>query len=71
MSENYTIQFGEEVLKANIPLSVSPTLGVAGSTGGVLVPEIIEPEIRMMVETRSPLWDILPKQDWDTDVYRW
>jgi hypothetical protein len=71
MPEPINIQFGEEVLKANIPLSVSPTLGVAGSTGGVLVPEIIDGEIRMMVETRSPLWNILNKESWDSDVYRW
>lgn len=71
MPDNFDIQFGDEVLKANIPLSVSPTLGVAGSTGGILVPEVIDGEIRMMVETRSPLWNILNKQPWDTDVFKW
>lgn len=33
----------------------------ATSTGAVLIPEIINPGIRMMVETRSPLWNIVDK----------
>jgi len=33
----------------------------AVSTGAVLIPEIIDPGIRMMVETRSPLWNIIDK----------
>lgn len=33
----------------------------ATSTGAVLIPEIIQPGIRMMVEQRSPLWNIIPK----------
>lgn len=31
------------------------------STGAVLIPEIINPGIRTMVETRSPLWNIIDK----------
>src|SRR6478609_440282 len=31
------------------------------STGAVLVPDVINPGIRMFVETRSPLWNILTK----------
>lgn len=66
-----TFILGEEVFKANSPLSVSATLGDAGSTGGVLVPEIINPGIQMMVETSTPLWSILRKEAHETDVYRW
>lgn len=33
----------------------------AGSTGAVLVPEVIDAGIRMFVETRSPLWNIIRK----------
>lgn len=32
-----------------------------GTTGAVLVPEVISEGIRMFVETRSPLWNIIPK----------
>ena len=31
------------------------------TTGAVLVPEVISEGIRMFVETRSPLWNIIPK----------
>jgi hypothetical protein len=31
------------------------------TTGAVLVPEVVSEGIRMFVETRSPLWNIIPK----------
>lgn len=37
----------------------------AGSTGQVLVPEVVDAGIRMFVETRSPLWNIIRKFDFD------
>lgn len=37
----------------------------SGSTGAVLVPEIIDEGIRMFVETRSPLWNIINKFPFD------
>jgi hypothetical protein len=43
----------------------------AVSTGAVLVPEIVSPGIRMFVETRSPLWNILPKIDHDGYSYNY
>lgn len=39
----------------------------AGTTGNILVPEIINAGIRMFVETRSPLWNIIRK--FPTDGY--
>lgn len=39
----------------------------AGSTGSVLIPEVINAGIRMFVETRSPLWNIITK--FPTDGY--
>jgi hypothetical protein len=37
----------------------------AGTTGAVLVPEVIDAGIRMFVETRSPLWNIIRKFPFD------
>jgi hypothetical protein len=37
----------------------------SGTTGSVLVPEVIDPGIRMFVETRSPLWNIIRKFNFD------
>ena len=39
------------------------------STGAVLVPEIIDAGIRMFVETRSPLWNIIRKFEVDGYAY--
>ena len=41
----------------------------AGSTGQVLVPEVIDEGIRMFVESRSPLWNITRKFDFDGYAY--
>lgn len=41
----------------------------SGSTGNVLVPEVIEPGIRMFVEQRSPLWNIIDKVPTDSYAY--
>lgn len=41
----------------------------ATSTGAVLVPEIIDAGIRMMVETRSPLWNIIRRVPFDGYAY--
>ena len=41
----------------------------AGSTGAVLVPEVIDAGIRMFVETRSPLWNIIRKFSVDSYAY--
>jgi hypothetical protein len=37
----------------------------SGTTGAVLVPEVIDAGIRMFVETRSPLWNIIRKFEFD------
>lgn len=39
------------------------------TTGSVLVPEIVSPGIRLFVETRSPLYSMIRKLAWDTQVY--
>ena len=41
----------------------------AGTTGAVLVPEVIDAGIRMFVETRSPLWNIIRKFQFDGYAY--
>lgn len=41
----------------------------AGTTGNILVPEVINAGIRMFVETRSPLWNIIRKFPTDGYVY--
>jgi len=43
----------------------------AGTTGGVLVPEVVDAGIRMFVETRSPLWNIIRKFRFDGYAYAW
>ena len=47
-------------------LDIRKALDTGGtSTGAVLVPEVINPGIRMFVETRSPLWNIIRKFNFD------
>lgn len=41
----------------------------AGTTGAVLVPEVIDAGIRMFVETRSPLWNVIRKFPFDGYAY--
>ena len=41
----------------------------SGTTGDVLVPEVIDAGIRMFVETRSPLWNIIRKFPFDGYAY--
>lgn len=41
----------------------------AGTTGAVLVPEVIDAGIRMFVETRSPLWNIVNRFPFDGYAY--
>lgn len=41
----------------------------SGTTGNVLVPLVISEGVRMYIETRSPLWNIINKQPFDGYAY--
>ena len=41
----------------------------SGTTGAVLIPEVVSEGLRMFVETRSPLWNIIPKVAADGYAY--
>jgi HK97 family phage major capsid protein len=41
----------------------------SGTTGAVLIPDVVSEGIRMFVETRSPLWNIIPKAAADGNAY--
>lgn len=43
----------------------------AVSTGEVLIPEVIEEGIRRLIETRSPLWDMIRKPRGEGYAYGW
>ena len=53
-------------------LDISKALDTSsGTTGDVLIPAVIDAGIRMYVETRSPLWNIIRKFDHDGYAYAW
>src|SRR5690606_524356 len=53
-------------------LDISKALDTSvDTTGNVLVPDVINEGIRMYVETRSPLWNIIRKFDHDGYAYSW
>lgn len=41
----------------------------SGTTGNILVPKVVEEGIRMFVETRSPLWNLIRKTPFDGYAY--
>lgn len=59
---NSNILFGheEQLLKA---------LSTASGSGSNLIPEIVEPELRRFMETRTPLYNVLRKKPWPTNSY--